>query len=279
VRVKELTGKIAVVTGAGSGIGRATALALAEAGMRVAVTDLDIECAREVAGRIGDRGGTALACALDVRDQDHVQHAAAHIGDALDVAAVLVNNAGIGVGGHFLDTTYESWQEIIAVNLLGVVHGCRAFVPGMVAGGGGGHVVNVASMLGYTGIRGASAYCTTKFGVLGFSESLRAELAGDGIGVSTICPGLVRTNIINAAILESPGRDIEGRRADIQAMYEKRNFAPERVAAAIVKAIRRNRAVVPVAPEAWATYYLKRWAPGVMGWTARRGLAGLDAKI
>ena len=268
-----------MVTGAGSGIGRATALALAAAGMRVAVTDLDIESARAVAERISEKGGTALACGLDVRDEDQARRAAAHIADAMGHAAVLVNNAGIGVGGYFLDTAYESWQEIIAVNLLGVVHGCRSFLPGMVAGGQGGHVVNVASMLGYVGIRGATAYTATKFGVLGLSESLRAELAEDGIGVSTICPGLVRTNIISTAILESPGRDIEGRRADIQALYERRNYPPERVAAAIVRAIRHNRAVVPVAPEAWATHYLMRWAPGLMRWITRRGLAGLDAKI
>ena len=268
-----------MVTGAGSGIGRATALALAEAGMRVAVTDLDIDSARAVTGRIEEQGGTAIACALDVRDEGHVQRAAAHIGDSLGNAAVLVNNAGIGVGGYFLDTAHESWQEIITVNLLGVVHGCRSFLPGMVASGQGGHVVNVASMLGYVGIRGATAYTATKFGVLGLSESLRAELADDGIGVSTICPGLVRTNIISSAILEAPGLDTEGRRADIQALYERRNYPPERVAAAIVRAIRRTRAVVPVAPEAWATYYLKRWAPGLMRWITRRGLAGLDAKL
>ena len=271
--MKELAGKTAVVTGAGSGIGRATALALAAAGSRLAVTDLDIDAAREVASRIGEQGGAASAFALDVRDQDGVIRAAEEIRQAMGAPAVLVNNAGIAVGGYFLDTSYESWSEIIAVNLLGVVHCCRAFVPVMAASGRGGHVVNIASMLGYTGIRGAGAYCATKFGVLGFSESLRAELVDHDIGVSTICPGMVRTNIINAGILESSTEDVEARRVSIQALYEKRNFAPDRVAAAIVKAIRRNRAVVPVAPEAWLAYYLKRWTPGLLAWITRRDLA------
>ena len=262
--MKELAGKIAVVTGAGSGIGRATAQALADGGMRVAVTDLRMGSARETTAGIESRGGKARAFALDVLG------AAEEIRSAMGAPSVMVNNAGIAVGGPFLDTSYRSWQEIIAVNLLGVVHCCRAFLPHMVAGGAGGHVVNIASMLGYTGIRGAGAYCATKFGVLGFSESLRAELVDHGIGVSTICPGMISTNIIHAGILESSTEDVEARRSEIQALYEKRNFPPERVAAAVVSAIRRNRAVVPVAAEAWLAYYLKRWAPGLLARITRR---------
>lgn len=268
--MKELAGKVAVVTGAGSGIGRATARALAECGMPVAVTDLRPDSARETAAGIESTGGTARAFALDVRSPDAVVGAADEIGAAMGIPTVLVNNAGIAVGGLFLDTSYRSWQEIIAVNLLGVVHCCRAFLPRMVEGGAGGHVVNIASMLGYTGIRGAGAYCATKFGVLGFTESLRAELADHGIGVSAICPGMITTNIINAGILESSTENVEARRIEIQALYEKRNFRPERVAAAVVRAIRRNRAVVPVAAEAWLAYYLKRWTPGLLAGITRR---------
>ena len=203
--------------------------------------------------------------------------AAEEVRAAMGPVSVLVNNAGIAAGGYFLDTSYESWSEILAVNLLGVVHSCRAFVPAMAAGGQGGHVVNIASMLGYTGVRGAGAYCTSKFGVVGFSESLRAELSDHGVGVSAICPGMVRTNIIGSAILESALEDTEARRSDIHALYDRRNFPPERVAAAIVKAIRRNRALVPVAPEAWIAWYLKRWAPGLLAWITRRDFAGVES--
>ena len=174
---------------------------------------------------------------------------------SLGVPAVLVNNAGIAAGGYFLDTSAESWDRVIGINLMGVVHCCRVFVPAMVAA-----------------VKGVTAYCASKFGVLGFSESLRAEMAEHGIGVSAICPGMIRTNIINSSILESPDEDVEDKRALIDAMYEKRNYTPERVAAAIIKAVRRNRAVMPVAPEAWLAYYLKRWAPWLVGWMARRDL-------
>jgi short-subunit dehydrogenase len=153
---------------------------------------------------------------------------------------------------------------------MGVVNCCREFLPAMVESGMPAHIVNVSSLLGFAGMRGVSAYCTTKFGVLGFSESLRAELAAEHIGVSTVCPGMVRTNIITSGVLESSEADIEDKNREIDEFYRKRNYPPERVAASIVRAIRKNRAIVPVTPEAWITYYLKRLSPGLMGWLARR---------
>lgn len=268
--MKTIEGTIATVTGAGSGIGRAIAVALAAAGARVAATDLRLDSARETVDLIAGSGGQARAFALDVADSAGVRHALAQIQHELGNPSILVNNAGIAVGGLFLDTSRESWQKIMSVNLMGVVHCCQAFLPVMVLAGMPGHVVNIASMLGYTGIRGVSAYSATKFGVMGFSESLRAEMREHAIGVSAICPGMIRTNIITAGILESVDLDVEAKRKEIHALYEKRNYPPEKVARAVLSAIRRNRAVVPVAPEAWAAYYLKRWLPGVAGWLARK---------
>ena len=259
-----------MVTGAGSGIGRAVAMALAEQGARVAVTDVVEELALATVRSIRAAGGEAQAFRLDVADPEQVAAAAGQIVEAVGVPAVLVNNAGIAVGGLFLDTSLASWQRILAVNLMGVVHCCRAFVPMMVAAGQPGQVVNLASMLGYTGLQGVSAYCATKFGVLGFSECLRAELSRHGIGVSTICPGVVRTNIIRAGILESREEGVAARRAAIEALYARRNYSPERVARAVVRAIRRNRSVMPVTTEAWIAWYLKRWAPWLLAWLARK---------
>lgn len=268
--MKIIENSIAVVTGAGSGIGRATALALATKGAVVAVTDLDESSAGETASLIHTAGGNAKVFAMDVSNPDSISETSGDIRQQLGCPAILVNNAGIAVGAHFLDTSGENWERIIAINLMGVIHCCRAFIPAMVASGEPGHIVNVSSMLGYMGARGVSAYCTTKFGVLGFGESLRAELCDHGIGVSTICPGMIRTNIIANGELVSPNQDVDKKRKAIEALYDKRNYPPERVADAIVRAIHRNRAVVPVTAEARLSYYLKRWTPGLLGWMNQR---------
>ena len=268
--VKNFQGKSAVVTGAGSGIGRATAIALAAEGATVAVTDIDPHSAQETVDTILAAGQDGRAFQLDVSDQEQIGQVAADIRQALGTPSVLVNNAGIAVGGYFLDTSPESWERIISINLMGVVHCCRAFVPGMVTAGQPGHVVNIASMLGYMQSRGVSAYCATKFGVVGFSECLRAELRDHGIGVTAICPGMIRTNIIGSGVLESTQEDVEEKRKQIEAIYQKRNYPPEKVARAIIKSIRKNRAVLPVASEAWLAYYLKRWAPWMVARMARR---------
>jgi NAD(P)-dependent dehydrogenase (short-subunit alcohol dehydrogenase family) len=271
--VKNITEQVALVTGAGSGIGRATAIELALAGARVAVTDIDAENAGSTAREITAAGGVAQSFRMDVSDTDQIAQVSESVREHLGDPAILVNNAGIAVGGDFLDTSDDSWSKIVSINLMGVVHCCRVFIPRMVANGKPGHVVNVASMLGYTAARGVSAYCATKFGVVGFSACLRAELAAQNVGVSVICPGVVRTNIINAGILESDDPDIEERRQTIQAFYERRNYPPGRVARAIVRAIRKNRALVPVTPEARLSWYLQRLSPSLARLIALRELA------
>jgi len=268
--VKNFAGKVAVVTGAGSGIGKATAIALAEEGAVVVATDLNEDSAAGTADFINSNGGEARAYAMDVSESGQIDSVSAKVFQSLGSPSVLVNNAGIAVGAYFLDTSPESWEKIVSINLMGVVRCCRAFVPAMVGSGQPGHIVNISSMLGYTQARGVSAYCTTKFGVLGFSECLRAELRDHDIGVTAVCPGMIRTNIINSGVLEAPDEDIEEKRKTIDALYEKRNYPPERVARVIVRAIRNNRAVVPVAPEAWLAYYLRRWAPWLVRWVATK---------
>jgi NAD(P)-dependent dehydrogenase (short-subunit alcohol dehydrogenase family) len=224
--MKHISGSVAAVTGAGSGIGRAVALALAAKGARVAVTDARLEGAESTVAAIAGAGGEAVALAMDVAEPEQIRQALAEIQHRLGRPRLLVNNAGIAVGGYFLDTSPESWRKIMAINLMGVVHCCRAFLPVMIRAGGPGHVVNIASMLGYMGMRSVTAYSATKFGVMGFSESLRAEMRDYAIGVTAICPGMIRTNIISAGILESTEMDVEARRREINALYAKRNYPP-----------------------------------------------------
>ena len=180
---------LVVVTGAGSGIGRATAHAFAARGARVVAADLSASAAEETAAAIGDG---AVAATVDVADPDAVADLARRVADEHGVPDVVVNNAGIGVAGPFADTTEDEWRRIVDVNLWGVIHGCRQFGALLREHGEGGHIVNVASAAAYLPSRVLPAYATTKAAVLMLSECLRAELADDGIGVTALCPGFVQ---------------------------------------------------------------------------------------
>jgi NAD(P)-dependent dehydrogenase (short-subunit alcohol dehydrogenase family) len=259
---RTLDGKVALVTGAGSGIGRATALALAGAGARVVVVDVDEGRIADVKRALGDK--CALAKRVDVSKKDEMRALADEVHAASGALDVLVNNAGVGHSGGVLDSTLEDWEWVVGVNLWGVVHGCHFFVPKMVAGGKGGHVVNVASGFGLVAGAGVAPYCTTKFAVVGLSESMRAELAPHRIGVSAICPGVIDTDIVARGRFAD-----ETLREPAVKTFRKRGHPPERVARAVLHAIRRDVAVVPVGPEAWAAWLGKRFAPGLTAaWSA-----------
>jgi NAD(P)-dependent dehydrogenase (short-subunit alcohol dehydrogenase family) len=276
--VGELRGKTALVTGAASGIGRATATALAEAGARLVVCDVNEDGLAEVARALGS--SCLLSRRVDVSKREEMRAFADAVHDEIPAVDVLVNNAGVGLAGGILDTSLEDWEWILSINLWGVIHGCHFFVPKMVERAKErktrGNVVNVSSALGYFAAADVIGYATSKFGVLGLSESLRAELDPHGIAVSVICPGVIATGIINASRFSAG--DTEATRAKVDAMYKKRNYGPEKVARAIVDAVRRDGQVVPVSPEAWALYYVKRFAPRLgmpLGkLLARRSLGG-----
>ena len=189
-REVDLHGKIAVVTGAGSGIGRSTALLLARRGAKVHVADIDAARASEVAGEIKTAGGNATAHALDVSDPESVEAFAADVFASEGGVDILHNNAGIGHGGDIEATTIEDWQRVIGVNLLGVAYGVQAFVPRMLAQGTPASVINTASQAGINPAPKMAPYCASKFGVVGMTESLNAELSTRGIHFSAICPGV-----------------------------------------------------------------------------------------
>jgi NAD(P)-dependent dehydrogenase (short-subunit alcohol dehydrogenase family) len=268
--VSNLDGRTALVTGSGSGIGQQTALALARRGANLVLCDVNKEGLDQTAGRIESMGrGTVTSQVVDVADAEQMRDFAAFVHERVPALDILMNNAGVGIGGGFLDTSLEDWDWILGVNLRGVIHGCHFFVPKMVERGAGGHVINVASAAGYMATAELAAYCTTKFGVVGLSEALRDELSPHGIGVTAICPGLINTPITRAAKLVGPDATDEMRQEMVR-VYERRAYTPERVARNILKAVQKNRAVAPIAAEAWIMYYAKRLFPGAVARLTRR---------
>jgi NAD(P)-dependent dehydrogenase (short-subunit alcohol dehydrogenase family) len=259
------SGKKTLITGAGSGIGRATAFELAGAGAHLILCDLNREAVERTATLARGMGAMAEAHVVDVSDWDDMQALAAKVHKVHGALDILVNNAGVGLGGDFLSTTVEDWQWVIGINLMGVVHGCKLFAPAMVERKAG-HIVNVASAAGYYAAPDMTAYSASKHAVMGLTESLRAELAVHDIGVSAICPGIINTNIVASGRM----RGSTGQNQDkLVAFYRRRNYGPEHVAAAIADAIRHNRAVTPVSPEAWFLYGAKRFTPGILDWVGR----------
>jgi len=264
-------GQLVLVTGAGSGIGRATAFAFAEAGARVVAVDRDAEAAARTAELSRLVGAPeAWAETADVSDEHAMEKLAEKVATEYGVVDVLVNNAGIGLSGSFFDTSPEDWKKVLDVNLWGVIHGCRLFGKQMAERGQGGHIVNTASAAAYQPSKALPAYSTSKAAVLMLSECLRAELAGQGIGVSAICPGFVNTNITSTARFAGVDAEEEKRRQKKSArLYGMRNYPPEKVADAILRAVVRNEAVVPVTPEARGAHFMSRFSPRALRAIAR----------
>ncbi len=269
-------GQLVLVTGAASGIGRATAFAFAEAGARVVAVDRDAEGAARTADMARLVGAAeAWAECVDVSDEQAMEKLAAKVAAEYGIVDVLVNNAGIGLSGAFLDTTAEDWKKVLDVNLWGVIHGCRIFGKQMAERGQGGHIVNTASAAAYLPSRTLPAYSTSKAAVLMLSECLRAELASKSIGVSAICPGIVNTNITATSRFAGVDEAEEKRRQERSSrLYGLRNFPPEKVADAILRAVVRNEAVVPVTPESKGALWMSRFAP-----RALRRIARLEPKL
>ncbi|GAB5900032.1 SDR family oxidoreductase [Mycolicibacterium mageritense] len=262
------------VTGAGSGIGRATALAFAAQGAELVVSDIDEAAAKDTAAQIVARGGVAHAYQLDVADADAVERFAEQVCADHGVPDVVVNNAGIGHGGKFLDTPAEQFDRVLDVNFGGVVNGCRSFARRLVDRGTGGHIVNVASMAAYSPSQSMNAYSTSKAAVFMFSDCLRAELSSAGIGLTTICPGVIDTNIIDTTHFDVPAdqqEQVEQWRAQAKKAFTARRYGPDKVAKAIVTAVEKNTAIRPVTPEAYAAYGVSRLVPSVLRRAARAG--------
>jgi NAD(P)-dependent dehydrogenase (short-subunit alcohol dehydrogenase family) len=264
----DLRGRVAVVTGAAKGIGRATALELAGQGALVAGCDVDEAALEATLTECGARGASStLGARVDVTDGGAMHAFAERVERELGPTYLLVNNAGVGLASGFFDTELEDWDWVLRVNLWGTIHGVRAFGPAL-RQRRAGRIVNVASASGISNQPRMTAYGTTKYAVVGLSEALRAELLPHGVKVSVVCPGFVSTSILDGARIRGAA-DVEAERSVLQAFYQRHGLAPEIVARAVVAAARSGKALVPVSTEAWLLYVMKRAAPSTLPWLLR----------
>ena len=256
--------QVVLITGAASGIGRETARAFAERGASLELSDLNYDGLLETKALCEAAGAQGVYVQqVDVSDPAAMEIWGHAVHQRVTSVDVLINNAGIGAAGRFLDASLETWRKTFDINLMGVVHGCKVFVPAMVARGKGGNVVNVASVAGLVAMPDMPVYCASKHAVVGLSESMRGDLGRHKIHVSCICPGVVDTAIVHSTRYE--GKDFTPEvQQGIQKFYAGRKYTPRKVADAIVAAVDRGAGLVPVTPESWLMWLTQRAAPGLI---------------
>ena len=251
--------KLVLVTGAGSGIGRATALAFAREGADTVLSDINEAGLEETARGVREFGRRVTTYKVDVSSAEAMAKFAEDVHREHAGVDILVNNAGVAVSGGLTETSLEDWSWIMGINVMGVIHGCHYFVPKMIERGRGGHVVNIASLAGIVGSRLLVAYCTTKFAVVGFSEALRDDLHEHGIGVTAICPSFIKTNIHTSG--RHRGRMADSKMKDFGEKLLSQAPTPELVADRIMYSVEKNVGLMPVTREAWVMHALKRISP------------------
>jgi short-subunit dehydrogenase len=256
--MRDLRGKVAVVTGAGSGIGRAIALRLGAEGARVVVADIDLESARAVAKQVLDAGGEATAHPVDVSSEEGLRALRVEVLDAHRVVDVLVNNAGIaGAPADFVDTPLPDVRRILEINLVGTITGTAVFLPDLLTRERAG-LVNICSYTGLLGATSMVAYSTSKFGVRGFTESLRMELAGTAVAVTLVMPGGTRT-----AMMANSPLVANDRKESLQTAFDKAPMvSPDVVASGVLKGIRGAKPRVLVGKDTKVLDVITRLAPG-----------------
>jgi NAD(P)-dependent dehydrogenase (short-subunit alcohol dehydrogenase family) len=264
--------RVAIVTGGGSGIGEALSRALAARGDTVVVADIDGASAQRVATEIGAK---ATAAKVDVRDAAAVQALVDDTVTAHGRLDLMVNNAGIGVGGDVLELTVAHWDRIIDINLRGVVHGVQAAYPVM-ARQRRGHIVNIGSVAGLTPPPYLTPYVATKHAVVGLSLALRGEAKAHKVGVTVVCPGWTDTPILDSTGPEDLPRPASAPEGGVREAAEKMGklYSPDALARDIIRGIERNKAMVVTPRQARILWRVMRIAPtgfaAVIGFTARR---------
>ncbi len=268
-RLRRLDGLNVFITGAASGIGRATAEAVATGGGRLFLTDVQADLLASTAESIRAGGGdVVMAEPVDLTDHDGVRRLARQVTDAHGAMDVVMNIAGISAWGTVQSLEHETWRRQVDVNLMGPIHVIEELVPPMVEAGRGGHLVNVSSAAGIIGMPWHAAYSASKFGLRGVSEVLRFDLARHGIGVSLVCPGAVHTPLTST--VQIAGVDTTSPRfRKVQARFHERAVSPEEAADAILKGVRRNRYWVYTSSDIRLIHTVQRICPPAYTLTMR----------
>ena len=259
--MRELAGRVAVVTGAASGIGRALAFELAREGALLALSDVDEPGLADTRQRAEALGARADAARLDVSDRAAVEAYAARVAAEFGRVNLVINNAGVGLGATIADMSYDDLAWLFGINFWGVVHGTKAFLPHLLRSGEG-HVVNLSSVFGIIAVPGQGAYNAAKFAVRGFTECLREELEVDGAPVSATCvhPGGIQTNIARKArVIARPGSPS---REEMNAQFDRlARTTPEEAARKILRGVKKNARRVLIGLDAYAIDALQRLLP------------------
>jgi short-subunit dehydrogenase len=253
--IPDLSGKVAVVTGAANGIGRALAIGLRNKGCRVALVDIDGDGLERLRVELQARPGEVSTHVADVADRERMRTLPDEVVAAHGAVHVLVNNAGVSYEGPFPQTPLEDWDHVIGVNLMGVIHGCHFFMRHL-AKADRAHIVNLSSLLGIVAMPGQAAYSATKFAVRGLSEALWEELRATSVGLTVVHPGAVDTGILRRAKGDDP--ELLQR---LDRWYAKHAIRPERASKAIIRAIEKGTPRLLIAPETTFADSVKRLMP------------------
>ena len=268
--LRDLAGRWALVTGAASGIGHETALAFARAGAHVVAVDLDRSGLDETMRLVQAAGRRCLVFGCDVTDAAAVDQVAVEVGREVGALDVVVNNAGVGFIGAFVETPLSAWQQVLGVNLMGIVHVTRAFLPRMLEAGGPRHLVNVSSAAGLYALPHLSAYSASKQAVIGLSQSLSMELDRTPIGVTVVCPGVINTPIVRNRRAVAPGVP-QSTLDRLERVYRATGIHPSVVGARIVRGVQRGEEMVLVGRSAVQVFHARRLS---LRWLRRASISG-----
>jgi len=255
--MKNLNGKVAVITGAGGGVGSALAHGLADRGCHLALVDISGQALEEVAGSLAGKGVTVSIHVVDITSKEQVSQLPAAVLAQHGAVNLLINNAGITYQKSFATHTMEDWENIVGINWWGVLYGCHYFLDAL-RESGEGHIVNLSSMNAFVGLPGQTSYCATKAGVKLLSEAMWAEMEKLNIGVTSVHPGAIKTDMIQATLNNSDDLDAAQRNYELA---QRIGVTPQHVAERIIRAVEKNQLRIRIGKDAWLLDVLKRIAP------------------